>query len=189
MRLNGTYPRLGERDMLISYLPVKGPEGIDRVAVIIRDVSKSKQFEEALRESEKRYRGLFETMPDGFASVGMDKRIVEANPAFRAMLGYSREEILPLTYEDMTPKKWHDFEERIIREQVLTRGYSDPLRERIHQEGRDDIPGGDQGAPFTGREGRARRNVGVCQGRVGAQKGEVPCGRARRSSGAASSSA
>ena len=91
---------------------------------------------EALRESEKRYRGLFETMPDGFASVGMDKRMVEANAAFRAMLGYSLEEVCALTYEDITPKKWHAIEERIIHEQVMTRGYSDPYeKECIRKDG------------------------------------------------------
>ena len=131
-----TYPRIGERDMLIFYLPIKHPEGIDRIVAVMRDVSQKKIYEEALRESEKRYRGLFETMPDGFASVGMDKRMVEANAAFRAMLGYSLEEVCALTYEDITPKKWHAIEERIIHEQVMTRGYSDPYeKECIRKDG------------------------------------------------------
>ncbi|MGD0228847.1 MAG: PAS domain S-box protein [Syntrophorhabdales bacterium] len=131
-----TYPKLGERDLLVSYLPIKGPGEIDRVAAIIRDISQNKKFEEALRESEKRYRGLFETMPDGFASVGMDKRIVEANQSFRAMLGYSYGEICALTYEDVTVEKWREPEEAVIRGQVLTRGYSDPYeKEYVRKDG------------------------------------------------------
>jgi len=120
-----TYSTLGERDLLVSYFPIKGSKGIDRVVAIMRDLTQNKKFEEALRESETRYRGLFEAMPDGFSSVGMDKRIMEANPAFRAMLGYSLEELYELTYEDLTPAKWHAFEEGILQEQVLARGYSE----------------------------------------------------------------
>ena len=131
-----TYPKLGERDLLVAYLPIKGSGGIDRVAAIMRDITQNKKFEEALKESEKRYRGLFETMPDGFASVGMDKRIVEANGSFRAMLGYSFEEICALTYEDVTLEKWREPEESVIREQVLTRGYSDPYeKEYVRKDG------------------------------------------------------
>lgn len=44
-----TYPRLGERDMLVSYFPIKGSRGIDRVAAIMRDISENKKFEETLR--------------------------------------------------------------------------------------------------------------------------------------------
>jgi signal transduction histidine kinase len=43
-----TYHELGERDMLISYFPIKGPTGIDRVACIGRDITERKLAEEAL---------------------------------------------------------------------------------------------------------------------------------------------
>ncbi len=75
--------------------------------------------------SESRYRNLFETLPDGFSSVNMDKRIIEANAALQAMVGYTEEDLRCLTYEDLTPEKWHALEDGIIREQVMTRGYSD----------------------------------------------------------------
>ena len=41
------------------------------------------------------------------------------------MLGYSAEEILQLTTQDVTPEKWQPLEAKIIAEEVLTRGYSD----------------------------------------------------------------
>ena len=145
-----TYPKIGERDILVFYLPIKRPGGIDRVVVVTRDVSQNKKYEEALRESEKRYRGLFETMPDGFASVNMNKRIVEANAAFRAMLGYSREEIHALTFEDITPKKWHATEERFVHEQIWMRGYSDAFENEYIRKDGTDISGGDQDTPLTG---------------------------------------
>jgi PAS domain S-box-containing protein len=83
-----------------------------------------KRAEEALRDSEAKYRHLHETMMDAFISVDMTGRIQEANRAFQAMLDYSEEELRQLTYMDLTPEKWHALEESIVEEHVLTQGYS-----------------------------------------------------------------
>ena len=41
-----------------------------------------------------------------------------------------------MTYEDITPQKWHSLEEHIIQEQVLTRGYSDAyVKEYVRKDG------------------------------------------------------
>jgi PAS domain S-box-containing protein len=44
-----TYPKLGERDLLVSYFPIEGPNGIDRAACILQDITERKQAEETLR--------------------------------------------------------------------------------------------------------------------------------------------
>jgi PAS domain S-box-containing protein len=76
-------------------------------------------------ESEKVYRGLYEESRDGYALVNMDGTIIESNTSFKEMLGYTDEELLTKTYEDITPSKWHQVEAKILDEQVKTRGYSD----------------------------------------------------------------
>jgi PAS domain S-box-containing protein len=48
------YPDLGERDLLASYFPIEGPTGVDRIAVVVGDITERKQAEEALRTSERR---------------------------------------------------------------------------------------------------------------------------------------
>jgi len=83
-----------------------------------------KVAEEALRESETKYRRLHESMTEAFASVDMNGRIQEANRAFQFMLGYSEEELRQLTYMDITPEKWHELERSVIKEQVLIQGHS-----------------------------------------------------------------
>ncbi len=100
------------------------------------DVSERRAFRDALERSEKKYRGLFEKLPDGFTLVGMDKKFIDINPAFCAMSGYTREELLSLKYPDITPKKWHARQDKVIESQVLSRGYSDVFeKEYIKKDG------------------------------------------------------
>ncbi|MBI5475665.1 MAG: PAS domain S-box protein [Ignavibacteriales bacterium] len=71
------------------------------------------------------YHHLLQGMMDGFAFVDMEGNIVESNKSFQDMLGYSGDELSRLTYKDITPEKWHLAESKIIREQIILRGYSD----------------------------------------------------------------
>lgn len=68
---------------------------------------------------------LYDNMMDAFAGVDMSGRIVMCNGLFCDMLGYSREELLSMSYTDLTPEKWHKFEADVLKEQVLTRGHSE----------------------------------------------------------------
>ncbi len=85
----------------------------------------NKRMEEAQRASDARYRQLHESMMDAFAQADISGRITASNGVFLNMLGYTEDEILHLTYVDVTPGRWHDLETRIIDQQVLSRGYSD----------------------------------------------------------------
>lgn len=93
--------------------------------LIVRDISDRIRAETALQESETKYRRLYESMRDAFASADMAGKLQEFNPAYQTMLGYSAEELRQLTYQDLTPEKWHGFEAGIVEKQVLARGYSD----------------------------------------------------------------
>lgn len=55
-----------------------------------------------IAESEQRFRRAMEDSAIGIAIVGLDGRIVETNPAFAGMLGYSRAEIEALTFFQIT---------------------------------------------------------------------------------------
>ncbi|RJP80360.1 MAG: response regulator [Desulfobacteraceae bacterium] len=81
--------------------------------------------QEALRISEKKYRRLHESMADGFAYVDMQGYIRESNESFQKMLGYTEDELSRMTYMDLTPEKWHAFEQDIVANQVFINNYSE----------------------------------------------------------------
>jgi PAS domain S-box-containing protein len=95
------------------------------VSVVWRDFNERRRVEEALVKSESKYRGIFESLPDGFALVDMERRFIEANAALQRMLGYTLEELRQLPRERLTPPEWLAFEENFVRDQVLRKGYSD----------------------------------------------------------------
>lgn len=44
-----TYPKMGERDLLISYFPVEGSAGVDRAVCVLQDITERKRAESELR--------------------------------------------------------------------------------------------------------------------------------------------
>lgn len=63
--------------------------------LIARDITERKQAEEALRESEAKFRWLFENVPDGIYLSTPDGKLVNVNDTLVRMLGYnSKEELL-----------------------------------------------------------------------------------------------
>jgi len=99
------------------------PKGI--IEGNVTDITEHKRAIEALRDAMQRHSELYNNLRDGIASVNTSGRIIECNAAFANMLGYSTEEAFKLTYEDITPEKWHAVEKDIIEKQVMKRGYSD----------------------------------------------------------------
>ena len=82
-------------------------------------------LKESKEKSEEKYSNLYECLRDGVTAVNMDGRIIEFNSTFKEMIGYTKDEIYQLTYEEITPKKWHQKEAEIIQEQVIKQGYSE----------------------------------------------------------------
>jgi PAS domain S-box-containing protein len=75
----------------------------DALALARQQVEERKQAEEVLRESEERYRQLFEAESDAiFLIDNEDGRILEVNNAASAMYGYSREELLTKRNVDLS---------------------------------------------------------------------------------------
>jgi PAS domain-containing protein len=81
--------------------------GKPHLLAVIRNVTERKRAEEALRESEKRYRRLFNGISDAVfvhpvTAEGMPPgKFIEVNDVACQELGYTREELLKLSHFDI----------------------------------------------------------------------------------------
>ncbi len=77
-------------------------EGGTRAFVILTDITQRKQAEEALRESGKRFRSVFENAAVGMALVDPEGHMLQTNSAMQTMLGYSDDEFRTMRFADFT---------------------------------------------------------------------------------------
>ena len=69
---------------------------------ILFDITDRKRMEEALRDSEERFRKVFQEGPLGFSLVGRDHRFFKVNDALCRMVGYEPQELTVMSFEDIT---------------------------------------------------------------------------------------
>jgi len=117
------YPSVGTRWAGGCLSPDRDSDG--QICGVLAVVTHGPAAQESGSGSEEPYRRLFESSRDGIILVDMAGYITAANPALQRMLGRSLEELRNITYLQLTPPRWHSMQEHIIRDQVLTRGYSD----------------------------------------------------------------
>ena len=99
-------------------------EGVPCFLIVLRDISASKASAEALRESELRYRATFEQAPVGIVHAAIDGRYVRCNQRFAEIIGYPREEVCGLSYQNISlPKDLAEASqarERLLHEESAT---------------------------------------------------------------------
>jgi PAS domain S-box-containing protein len=106
-------------------IPIYIKDNDPKLVTIIRNKTESKLADEDLKASEERYRLLHQSMTDCFVQVSMSSQIIEANRSYLEMLNYNKDELIQLKYTDITPQKWHAFEEKIVETQIIPKGYSE----------------------------------------------------------------
>src|SRR5208283_449686 len=88
-------------DIVLSSTAIDPQDLAAGVVFTAMNVTARKQAEEALKDSEERYRAVFDNAGVGIDLVDRDGRIVRANPALLNMLGYAEEELPRLALMDI----------------------------------------------------------------------------------------
>jgi PAS domain S-box-containing protein len=99
-----------------SKIPLRDPQGaIIGVLGTFEDITERKRAEEALRESEARYRTLFTQAPDAIFLENENDEILDVNPAACKLLGYSRDELLGMRVSDLQSPETRGKRGKVIR--------------------------------------------------------------------------
>lgn len=85
-----------------SWVQIQAAPLADGVVVTTIDISARKQAELDLRDSEERFRSAFEDAAIGMALVSLEGRWTRVNHAVCAMLGFSNDEMLATTFQEIT---------------------------------------------------------------------------------------
>lgn len=81
----------------------------------VTDISERKRAQDALRESEERYRQLYDEAPVGYHEIDCQGRIVNINRTECEMLGYCRQEVLGRPVFDLLAEELRDEARRLVR--------------------------------------------------------------------------
>lgn len=120
----------------ISLSPIMTAEGF-LVTSAIRDVTVRKLAEEAVRQSEEKFRNVFSEAGVGMVMASPEGRFLAANRTFCDCLGYTEKELLEKTVESITlSEDWPSFSQKLSTALREGRGFQWVQKRCLHKSGR-----------------------------------------------------
>ncbi len=117
--------------------PIYSADGEPRFLVgVTLDLTKQKRIENELRASEERLRGLYEMSRVGFVLIRFSGEFADLNQAFADICGYSRQELLKMRYQDITPSEYRQSDVEVIRELRMTKQCGPVEKQLIQKSGK-----------------------------------------------------
>ncbi|QSJ15081.1 PAS domain S-box protein [Nostoc sp. UHCC 0702] len=119
--------------------PLRNFDQIEGVITVSRDITEHKRVEHSLRESEARFRRLFESNLVGVAFWNMDGFITDANDAYLQLAGYTRDEFTAngkINWRQLTPIEYKHLDDRALTEVKATSVSHIYEKEYIHRNGK-----------------------------------------------------
>ena len=122
------------------------------IEVFAADITQRKQAEEALRESEAKYRRLFENIHDVFYRADLTGAVTLISPSSLRTVGYRAEEVIGTNARDyfVQPEDWERFLEAVIRD-----GYVENFEARMRRKDGTVVWGSSSARLVYDQEGRA----------------------------------
>jgi len=98
----------------------------------VRDITPYKRLEAELRQSQERFRDLFENAPLGYQSLDEQGNFIEINDTWRRILGYSKEEVIGRNFSEFIHPDFQEvFRENFPKFKTLSGIRNDP-QGRLH---------------------------------------------------------
>ena len=97
----------GAKWWLTRLIPIKHESEVITVLVIATDISEQKRVEEALRDSENKFRALTETTTAAIF-IFQRTRMLYANPAAELITGYTHDELLTMNFWEVVHPDYRD---------------------------------------------------------------------------------
>ena len=110
------------------------------------------EAQQQLAETDSKLRGLYNLSPLGIALTDMSGHFIEFNEAFRAICGYTADELKALDYWELTPKKFEADEQRQLQSLVKDGRYG-PYEKEYRRKDGSLVPVRLNGLSVTGRNG------------------------------------
>jgi PAS domain S-box-containing protein len=115
---------------------VRKPDGsLDRFVAIINDITEKHQAAEALADSEERFRATFENAAVGMAHVAPDGSWLRVNQRVCDILGYTPEELLLITFQDITHPDDLDIDLGLLQETLEGKRDKYCINKRYYRKG------------------------------------------------------
>jgi PAS domain S-box-containing protein/putative nucleotidyltransferase with HDIG domain len=108
------------------------------VTSIMRDISEWRAQERALRESEARFRAIFEKAAVGIILVGLDGRLIECNETICEILEIPRDELARLSLEQITHAEDRSVEGSLVKE--IARNERNDFQQELRLLRKNEVP-------------------------------------------------
>ena len=136
-----------------SGAPIRNEQGkITGVVLVFRDVSEKRQTEEALRESEEKYRTVLESNPDPVVVSDIEGKILYFNPSFTQIFGWSLAECFDKKLDMFVPDEKQP-EEIMMAEKLLRNESFFVVRTNRYNKQGVIIPVSISGTPYKDQDG------------------------------------
>ncbi|MCX5802236.1 MAG: PAS domain S-box protein, partial [Proteobacteria bacterium] len=91
----------------------------DSAITVLNDITERRQSEQKLKESEERYRNIFENAVEGIFQTTPEGRFLSVNPALARMMGFSSPEEMVATFTDIAKQHYVNPQDRVKYKKLL----------------------------------------------------------------------